>query len=249
MTNSGPDSGVQKPRGSQFFLANTQAVARAFDGCGEVVTLRPQQRLPRATIQNGGLFAIREGLLALDVIPPGGHRQILDFLMPGDVVPAPGFVFPQSFSIRAITPSIVMCRPGNGASAWPTGEVHIDLFLAQCYSQLARRNIHQIMIGQLDTESRVASFLLSLAMRRGESLGATHMLELPMSRDDIADYLAINHDTLSRMMMRFETLGLVRRINRHAVHLTDIEGLGRHTPIGPLLLAVFARPACAPTPS
>lgn len=98
------------------------------------------------------------------------------------------------------------------------------------------------MIGQLDTESRVASFLLSLALRRGEALGATHLLELPMSRDDIADYLAISHDTLSRMMMRFEMMGLIRRVNRHSVHLADIEGLGRRTPIGAMLLTVFARP-------
>jgi CRP/FNR family transcriptional regulator len=62
-----------------------------------------------------------------------------------------------------------------------------------------------------------------------------------MSRDDIADYLAMNSDTLSRIMMRFESLTLIKRLNRHEVRVGDINALKRLTPIAQLLSTMFER--------
>ncbi len=64
-----------------------------------------------------------------------------------------------------------------------------------------------------------------------------------MSRDDIADYVAVNHDTLSRVMMRLETLGLIQRINRHTVRIANIEKLSQLTPIWGMLSVVLERQA------
>jgi hypothetical protein len=60
-----------------------------------------------------------------------------------------------------------------------------------------------------------------------------------MSRDDIADYLAMNPDTLSRIMMRLEALRIVRRLNRHLLNLIDAEKLGLLSPIRSLLLTTL----------
>jgi hypothetical protein len=60
-----------------------------------------------------------------------------------------------------------------------------------------------------------------------------------MSRNDVADYLAMNPDTLSRIMMRLEALRIIRRLNRHSVKLIDDQRLGQLSPIRPLLFTTF----------
>jgi CRP/FNR family transcriptional regulator, anaerobic regulatory protein len=239
----GNGSGVATPACQDFSAVGVQHFAHGLGSSGERISLRAQQRLSRATMDRASMFLVREGVLALDVVPPGGHRQILDFLMRGDIVSASGRVFPLSFSLRSITASALICRTEASATLWSGAPENGERLLFQLQSQLTRRNLHQIMIGQLDTEARVASFLLMLALRSADKVIPDHLLELPMSRDDIADYLAMNHDTLSRIMMRFETLGVLRRISRHAVRLTDIDKLSLHTPIASLLLTVFSGPA------
>ena len=86
----------------------------------------------------------------------------------------------------------------------------------------------------------------SIALWMLEEVGAPYdikLLRLSAGDQQKPDYLAINHDTLSRVMSRFEAIGLIRRVNRHAIRVTDIDRLGCQTPIGALVLAALARPA------
>jgi hypothetical protein len=112
---------------------------------------------------------------------------------------------------------------------------------AQCMNQLARANIHQLMIGRLETEARVASFILGLALRAIREDTSEISVALPMSRTDIANYLVINCDTLSRTMMRFCDCGLLERENRHAIRVTDLDALRKKSPLASLLSAVFEK--------
>jgi CRP/FNR family transcriptional regulator len=82
-----------------------------------------------------------------------------------------------------------------------------------------------------------------LALRCYPALGSNLLLPLPMSRDDIADYLAMNSDTLSRIMMRLESLKIIRRLNRHAVNLIDPQRLGQLSPIRSLLFTALGSTA------
>ena len=105
--------------------------------------------------------------------------------------------------------------------------------LAPQRQQDVRADRHLVMLGHLGTEARFATFLLDHAARMGLS-EPRQLLALPMSRDDIADYLAINHDTLSRIFMRFEKLDVIERVKRHAVRILDVDYLTRSTPLPPL---------------
>jgi CRP/FNR family transcriptional regulator len=210
--------------------------------CCEYIDLRPQQRLMH-TIDSRKIIALREGALAIEVVLPNGRRQILDFLLPGDIVSTSSLRAPPAVpvvSIRAMTGASLVCadhRVTPHAGIIP-GEYWETLF-AQSQAQLARANAHQLMIGYLDTTSRVASFLLAIALRTCGGTQLNLRFALPMSRDDIADYLAINPDTLSRIMMRFESLTLIERVSRREVRVGDINKLKGHTPIAQLLSSVF----------
>jgi len=162
------------------------------------------------------VIVVNKGVLAVDVIIRGLPRQILDFLMPGDIAPATLAASPRHLSIRAITDATLSRVGGQGANP--------------ALEQNVRADLHLVMLGHLDTDARVATFLLDHAARNGVS-EPHQLLPLPMSRDDIADYLAINRDTLSRIFMKLEKLNIIERVNRHAVRILDFEFLTRSTPI------------------
>jgi CRP/FNR family transcriptional regulator len=209
---------------------------------GDWLHLRSQQRVPLPPA--GKVIILREGLLAIDAMPAKGKLQVLEFLVAGDVVSASTLLLTPGVSLRAITnASLVSLDPPAIDRAVP-GHHYWAFLNAQCKNQLARANIHQLMIGRLETEARVASFILGLALRALRDDTPEISVALPMSRTDIANYLVINCDTLSRTMMRFCDRGLLERENRHAIRVIDLDALRRKSPLASLLSAVFERERC-----
>jgi len=210
------------------------------------IELRPYNRLSRSLVSSETLVRVYDGVLALEAVPSGGRRQILDFFMPGDAIPAFVGVTCPGFFLRALTKATVERRSSAAAEGTSQSTLEATTLLVEVWSHLMRRNLHQIMIGQLDTQSRVSSFLFMLALRCRTHRASrfddfVELVHLPMSRNDVADYLVMNPDTLSRIMMRLEALGIIRRVNRHSVKLIDEKKLGQLSPIRPLLLTTFGR--------
>lgn len=212
---------------------------------GATAELRPHQRLLREEAAAHGWLFVEEGVLAIDAKPFKGQRQILDFLRAGDLVTLAPLFSGAAVSIRSITGARLV-YPDNGTPGrMPELQPEYrDFAIAQQQAQLARASMHQLMIGHLEAEQRVASGLLMLALRFGDGGTSVH-LPLPMSRDDFADYLAINRDTLSRIMMRFETQQLCQRLNRHAIRISDLGALQRMSPIAALIVAACGVGPCA----
>jgi CRP-like cAMP-binding protein len=223
--------------------SGTQSVLRLIDalGGGERISLRQQQRLGRVAAPDNGFLVLDEGVLAIDVFPTKEHRQIVDFLMPGDIITTASWLARAGVSIRAITNASLFCLNEEAVATRVDDCEKYRLCFAQSQAQLTRSNVHQLVIGHLDAESRVASFLITLALRMTTGLSAGVLLDIPMSRDDIADHLAMNHDTLSRIMMRFETRGLIVRLNRHAIRINNLESISKLTPIEALLSSTLNR--------
>jgi CRP/FNR family transcriptional regulator len=204
---------------------------------GDCLNLRPQQRvqLPPA----GKVIVLREGMLAIDAMPSKGKLQVLDFLVAGDVISASTVLPMPLVSLRAITSaSLVALDPRDFDQGVPIHDYRTFL-IAQCFNQLARVNVHQLIIGRLETEPRVASFILGLALRNVREDTPKMTVALPMSRTDIANYLVINCDTLSRTMMRFCDYGLIERESRHAIRVVNLDALKKKSPLASLLSLVF----------
>jgi CRP-like cAMP-binding protein len=205
----------------------------------DCVQLRPGQRIPFIPAEK--VVLLRDGMLAVDAMPAKGKLQILDFLVAGDVISASVVLPARGVSLRAITSTSLTFLDWSPDHVNQLTGNEWSVLLTQCRNQLARVNIYQMMIGRLETEPRVASFLLSLALRSAGVDEPEPTIALPMSRTDIANYLVINSDTLSRTMMKFSALGLIERASRHAVRILDLEGLRKRTPLAPLLSTVFQK--------
>jgi CRP/FNR family transcriptional regulator, anaerobic regulatory protein len=236
--------------------AQVDGLVAVLEQVSERIELRRHNRLSRSLVSSETFLQVRDGVLALEAVPAGGRRQILDFLMPGDAIPASVGVTSPGFFLRALTEATLERRSSAATDGTSQFTLEATTLLGEVWSHLMRRNLHQIMIGQLDTLSRVSSFLLMLALRRCRTLSANLLLPLPMSRDDVADYLAMNPDTLSRIMVRLEALRIIRRLNRHSVELIDDKKLAQLSPIRPLLFTTLGSSTpgeaprnCAPTVS
>ena len=83
---------------------------------------------------------------------------------------------------------------------------------------LRRSQEHLLLLGRKNALERVAAFLLEMASRAGDA----SVLDLAMPRHDIADYLGLTLETVSRTFAELKQLGAVKLESARRVHLISI---------------------------
>lgn len=206
-----------------------------------LVRVRRRQRLPLASSQMEAAYIVRSGLLCIEAAAPGKHRQLLSIFYPGDIVQS-AFV-PQlpAITLSALGVAEVLRLPARAFETLLASDValaaHVQRRLAE---QHARATLHAAVVGTLCGEDRVVSLLIELALRIGMACAAGVTCEIPLSRADIADYLTLNADTLSRITSRLRSRGLLTQTARGRVVLPDWEGLCALSPFAGALVALHA---------
>ncbi|MFQ5565158.1 MAG: helix-turn-helix domain-containing protein [Paracoccaceae bacterium] len=153
---------------------------------------------------------VRRGLLATCAITRDGRRQILCLNVPGDVVCSMSAAGAECWC-EALAES-ELCELDFSAEA---ERLHRDpAFSATLFrlvhDRLARCSAHLVILGRFDGMERVCGFLADMTRRIGQRQGSGWRVCLPMSREDIADYLGLNADTVSRLLTRIKKAGLAR---------------------------------------
>ena len=97
-----------------------------------------------------------------------------------------------------------------------------NLLLTTMAKEIRRLREHTVLIGR-DAHCRLATFLIDLSSR----LGQTYDLDLPMPHRDIADYLGLSIETVSRGITEFERLGYIARISTRSLILRNRAALAR----------------------
>lgn len=197
----------------------------AIDELDELETISTRMKLPagRVLFDEGDpaehLFTIHEGAIKLFKMLRDGRRQITGFLLAGDFL---GLAFFRTYAYSAETVGDTrLCRfPRERFMALlerhPTLEKEL---LSRASSELAAAQEQMLLLGRKSARERVASFLLALARRQAASGRAS--VELVMSRYDIADYLGLTIETVSRAIQAANADGLIRMIDRHHFVVAD----------------------------
>lgn len=192
------------------------------------------QTLYRAGEPFNGVFAVKSG--AFKAYAEGEESpRVVDFHLGGELLgleALDGGCYGQT--IEALEASSVCIMTIDPAQL--VGQQLIE-FQQQLIHTLSERIQHDqwltSLIGTQSAEQRVAAFLVNLSHRLDErGLPATEF-RLPMARDDIADYLGLALETVSRMFRRFQAQGLLTASGRYT-HLTDPEGLRQRSGIQPV---------------
>jgi CRP/FNR family transcriptional regulator len=206
-----------------------------------LVRARRRQRLALDQAPAESVYIVRSGVLGIEAAPPGKHRQLLALFYPGDIVR------------RSLVPELpgVTLSAMNVAEVWRLPPRGFDTLLAasaetnthaqwQLANQHARATLHGSMVGGLCGDERFASLLIELGLRLGTTAATGVTIESPLSRSDIADYLALNPDTLSRISSRFKARGLLLPARSGRIVLPDWKGLCAASPVAATLLALHA---------
>lgn len=138
-----------------------------------------------------------------------GRRQIVDFAYPGDIIGL-GSVGEYSHSAQATTRTRLRSIPTGALeqAVARDGRLGLKLYEALSRELIASREL-LFTVSQRTAEERVAAFLLALSRRNQRNGEAAHEFVLPMTRGDIADFLGLTIETVSRMFTKLRTDGVI----------------------------------------
>jgi CRP/FNR family transcriptional regulator len=181
-----------------------QADLAEFERIARHVHLSPNEALFTAGQVANSVHNLTAGVARLYKLLPDGRRQIIGFALPGDFLgTAPSERY--SFSADAID-SVTACRLTREAFAHfieqrPHFLIRINEFAAR---ELTLAQEQMLLLGRRTAEEKVASFLVGWRQRLVQIGDERQTIVLPMSRQDIADYLGLTIETVSRTLTRFE---------------------------------------------
>ncbi len=185
--------------------------------------LRPGDYLCRQGELLDSLFAIRTGILKSYLTQENGREYVMGFRLPGDLFGFEG-IDPQqkSSSIIALDYTNV-CE----ISMKQIEEIvqHAPQLGPQLLKLVSQRIRHDNMaLLRTSAEQRVASFILQLCAQHKKLGHSKPVCDLLMTHQDIANYLRITPETISRTFRSLQAKKIIK-VTRKAIHLKDIQQL------------------------
>ena len=169
------------------------------------------------------VYSLTSGVLRLSKLLPDGRRQIAGFLFPGDFL---GITMEEehAFTAEAVAPSTLCRFPRSRFDDFVASHPSLESRLyAVAAHELAAARQQLVLLGRKTATERVASFLLMLAGRCESD--QQEEVTLPMSRADIADYLGLRIETVSRELTSLKTSRMIRLTGRQTLQIVDRDGL------------------------
>ena len=150
------------------------------------------------------IHSVVSGAVRTTRLMSDGRRQIGDFYYPGDII---GLEIGEAyrFSAEALSDCVVLVVKRSALQAL-SGHGGLSQTLWEATRrELERTQEHLLVLGRKTACEKVASFLMSLAQRDGSD-----RVDLPMSRQDMADYLGLTIETVSRMLTQLQSASVVK---------------------------------------
>lgn len=150
------------------------------------------------------VYNLLEGVMRLYKLLPDGRRQIVGFALPGDLLGMAASAR-HSFSADAIG-AVAVCRFSKSSFArFIEDKPHLLRRINELtIRELSQAQDHMVLLGRRSAEEKVATFLLGWRDRLVQLRGPSNTVPLPMSRQDIADFLGLTIETVSRTFTKLE---------------------------------------------
>jgi len=171
------------------------------------------------------LFNVTGGTVRLYKLLPDGRRQITGFLNGSDFL---GIALNESYAYSAeAIDAVTVCRFPRRKLEMLLDEIpHLEKHLLGVSSnELVLAQDQMVMLGRKTAKEKVVSFLLSLSRRQEASGGKASPVSLPMTRMDIADYLGLTTETVSRTFTKLKQNQLIKLVAGGDVVLRDMDAL------------------------
>jgi len=154
---------------------------------------------------------VKYGCVLLSRVSQSGARQVIGFWLPGEIFGWEVYREHRYCAESAGESRVQAIEPSHAPASLYT----------QLVPSLALLRDQLLILSRPTAEARVAAFLHNLLVRQG---GATR-IDLPMHRFDIAEYLGISPETVSRVLHRLKKAGMIDMPNLHGVVVLNFEAL------------------------
>jgi CRP/FNR family transcriptional regulator len=191
-----------------------------FKNLGRTVKLSPGQVLFHEGDPVTRVFTLTRGTLKLYNLLADGRRHVTGFVHPGGFL---GISMDEEhvFSAEALDDAQLCWFPRSRFDGFVDKHSPMERELYRIAAhELASAHQQMVLLGRKTATERLASFLVVLAGR-----GASRFVRLPMSRSDIADYLGLTKETVSRVLSAFRRDRLIRLQAIDEVEILERESL------------------------
>jgi CRP/FNR family transcriptional regulator, anaerobic regulatory protein len=205
---------------------------------GRAQFVRLGNRCALSSLGTGYVYVAAKGVIGLEAGVAGSDvRVVTAVLYPGDIL-VPELQAPlPSLALVSQRPAEFWKLSGLAFSEETTRDRQLwQAVFTRLNEQNARAQLHANAMSILNSEERVAGFLIEAGMRLGTSSGGMIAFELPLSRYGMADYLSLNADTISRTFSALTTARIVERRGRFQLVVRDWPALLERCPLsGPII--------------
>lgn len=169
------------------------------------------------------IAAVRAGTVKTYVLDAAGHEQVLGFFLPGEVIGL-NAIHQSRYPCNAVAlDTVMLCRfsfPKMAVLATRLPGLQAQLFrlLSQDIGKAA------LLAGDYSADERMAAFLVSMSRRYARRGFSATRFHLTMARTDMANYLRLAPETVSRVLRRFQDDGLVL-VERRELEIRDPDKL------------------------
>ncbi len=171
------------------------------------------------------VYNVTAGTVKLYKLLPDGRRQITGFLFTGDFLGL-SMLDRYAYSAEAVTP-VSLCQ-------FPRRQIEQLLeefpklqqrLFTMASNELEAAQDQMLLLGRKTAKEKVASFLLGLSRRLERRGQKDNPVPIPMSRSDIADYLGLTTETVSRTFTALKSKQVIRLLEGNKVDLVDRDEL------------------------
>lgn len=165
------------------------------------------------------IAAVRSGTVKTYVNDIEGREQVQGFFLPGEVIGLSGISEARYPSNAVALESVVLCRFSFSSMAMlatrmPGLQQQLFRLLSQDINKAA------LLAGNYSADERMAAFLISLSRRYATRGFSPNRFTLTMTRTDVANYLRLASESVSRGFRRLQDDGLIR-VDRRDIELID----------------------------
>ena len=174
------------------------------------------------------IYILRSGSAKSSVIANSGHEQISGFHYPGDLIGLDGFDNgTHAQSIKFLETSSV-CRIGLGEldkAMANSASIRYNLLQGMSHA-LNDENKFLLSLNNMNSAQRLGSFLYDLSLRFEHRGLSGNVFDLSMTRVDIANYLGMAIETVSRLLTQLQNKQIIE-VEKRRVSIVDFEKLNQ----------------------
>jgi CRP/FNR family transcriptional regulator len=200
------------PFGGKNQLAVTEAEQPEISQLGQPISFRAKATVFIEGEPAAAVYKLTRATAVLYKAMADGRKQIVGFALPGDFLNSP-FADRHSYSVDAIS-EVTACqfprlRFLSFLAAHPTS---LRQMLEASLQETEAAREHMLLLGRGTAEEKFVEFIISWRARVGRKSALANLVPLPMSRRDVADYLGLTIETVSRLVTKLEREDVLRVI-------------------------------------